>query len=430
MADDVLIIGGGVAGIQASLDLAERGLLVHVVERTPSLGGRMAQLDKTFPTNDCSICILAPKMAECYGHPNINVMTYAEVQNVSGEAGSFKVQVLKKSRYVDENICTGCGRCSEKCPKKVPNEFEMGLAMRKAIYRPFLQAVPPTHTIDRENCIYFDTGKCKACEKFCDAGAVDFEMEDELLEIEVGAIIVATGYEMWDPSEAPEYGYRKYPNVYTSLEYERMSNAAGPTSGHIQRRSDEKEPKTMAFIQCVGARNIQLNHPYCCSVCCMYATKEGMLVKEHGDISCTIFYKDLRAFGKGFYEYVERAKNDYGVEYINSDATVEAETDSGNLIVAYDIEGKRATKEFDMVVLSTCLTPRKDASQLAETLGIDVDQYDFFEPVDRILRPVDTKVGGIFVAGYCQSPVDIPEAVAQGSGAAARVAEILVEVSS
>lgn len=430
MNESVLIVGGGVAGIQASLDLAERGSIVHVVERTPSLGGRMAQLDKTFPTNDCSICILAPKMAECYGHPNINVMTYSEVQKVSGKAGNFTVQVLKKSRFVDENICTGCGRCSEKCPKKVPNEFEMGLGMRKAIYRPFLQAVPPTHTIDKENCIYFDTGKCKACEKFCDAGAVNFEMEDELLEIEVGAIIVATGYEMWDPTGAPEYGYGKYPNVYTSLEYERLSNAAGPTRGHIQRRSDEKEPKTMAFIQCVGARNVQLNHPYCCSVCCMYATKEGMLVKEHGDISTTIFYKDLRAFGKGFYEYVQRAKKDYGVEYINSDATVESETDSGGLVVAYDVEGKRATREFDMVILSVCLTPRKDAPELAKTLGIDIDQFHFFEPVDRILRPVDTNIDGIFVAGYCQAPVDIPEAVAQGSGAAARAAETITEATT
>jgi heterodisulfide reductase subunit A len=429
MTESVLIIGGGVSGIQASLDLAERGLLVHVVERTPSLGGRMAQLDKTFPTNDCSICILAPKMAECYGHPNINVLTYSEVQGISGKAGDFKVQVLKNARFVDEDICTGCGRCSEKCPKKVPSEFEMGLAMRKAIYRPFLQAVPPTHTIDRENCIYFDTGKCKACEKFCDAGAINFEMEDELLEVDVSAIIVATGYDMWDPAEAPEYGYKKYPNIYTSLEYERLINAAGPTKGHIQRRSDEKEPKTIAFIQCVGSRNAQLDHPYCCSVCCMYATKEGMLVKEHGDITCTIFYKDLRAYGKGFYEYVERAKKDYDVEYVNSDATVEGETGTGGLTVAYDIEGKRATREFDMVVLSTCLTPRKDARQLALTLGIDTDQFDFFEPVDRVLRPVDTKVSGIFVAGYCQSPVDIPEAVAQGSGAAARAAETIAEAS-
>lgn len=423
MPENVLVIGGGVAGIQASLDLAERGTLVHLVEKTPSLGGRMAQLDKTFPTNDCSICILAPKMAECYGHPNINVMTFSEVQEVTGSAGNFTVVVLKKSRYVDENICTGCGKCSEKCPKKVPNEFEMGLDVRKAIYRPFLQAVPPTHTIDRENCIYFDTGKCKACEKFCDAGAIDFEMSDQLLEFEVGAIIVATGYDVWNPTEAPEYGYGKFPNVYTSLEFERLMNASGPTKGHIQRRSDEKEPKTVAFIQCVGARNVQLGHPYCCSVCCMYATKESMLMKEHGDIKCTIFYKDLRAFGKGFYEYVERAKTDCDVEYVNSDATVEGETGSSNLIVVYDVEGKRATKEFDTVVLATCLIPREDAPELAKTLGIDIDEYHFFHIADRILKPLDTKVDGIFVAGYCQSPVDIPEAVAQGSGAAARASE-------
>ncbi|MCK4366345.1 MAG: CoB--CoM heterodisulfide reductase iron-sulfur subunit A family protein [Thermoplasmata archaeon] len=427
MPETMLVIGGGVAGIQASLDLAERGTLVHLVEKTPSLGGRMAQLDKTFPTNDCSICILAPKMAECYGHPNINVMTYSEVQEVSGSVGNFTVVVLKKARYVDESLCTGCGICSEKCPKKVPNEFEMGLGMRKAIYRPFPQAVPPTHTIDRENCIYFKTGKCKACEKFCEAGAIDFEMEDQLLEVEVGAVIVATGYDVWDPTEAPEYGYGKYPNVYTSLQFERLMNASGPTKGHVQRRSDEKEPKTVAFIQCVGARNAQLGHPYCCSVCCMYATKESMLMKEHGDIKCTIFYKDLRAFGKGFYEYVERARTDYDVEYVNSDATVERETENGNLIVAYDVEGKRATKEFDMVILAACLIPRRDAPELAKILGIDTDEYHFFEVTDRILKPLDTKVDGIFVAGYCQSPVDIPEAVAQGSGAAARASEVAGE---
>ncbi|MCK4444731.1 MAG: CoB--CoM heterodisulfide reductase iron-sulfur subunit A family protein, partial [Thermoplasmata archaeon] len=332
-------------------------------------------------------------------------------------------------RFVDENLCTGCGRCSEKCPKEVPNEFDRGIGMRKVIYRPFPQAVPPTHTIDKENCTYFLKGKCRACEKFCEAGAIDFEMEDQLFEIDVGAIIVATGFDMWDPSGAPEYGYGKYPNIRTSLEYERLMNAAGPTKGQIIRKSDEKEPKTVAFIQCVGSRNIQLDHPYCCSVCCMYATKESMLAKEHGDISCTIFYKDLRAFGKGFYEYVQRAKKDYGVKYINSDATVQGETETGNLIVAYDIEGKRATKEFEMVVLSTCLIPRKDAPEMGKILGIEMNQYHFFEPTDRIMKPVDSSVEGIFVAGFCQSPVDIPEAVAQGSGAAARASEIIAQGS-
>jgi heterodisulfide reductase subunit A len=425
MAKNVLVIGGGIAGIQASLDLADRGLKVYVVEKTPSIGGRMAQLDKTFPTNDCSICILAPKMADCYNHPNIEVLSYSELQEVSGEAPDFKVKVLKKARYIDADKCTGCGDCNEKCPKKVDSEFEMGLGKRKAIYLPFLQAVPRIMTIDADNCIYFERGKCRACEKVCKADAVDFEQKDEVVDLDIGAIIVATGFNPWDPTDAPEYGYPKVANVYTAMEFERLINAAGPTGGHIERRSDQARPRVIGFIQCVGSRNLQ-RHPYCCSVCCMHSTKEAMLAFEHhNDIESYVFYKDLRTFGKGFNEYMERAKRDYNVTYINSDATVRENPENNNPIVVYDVAGKQTEKEVDIVVLATTLVPRPETKQIAEMLGIDVTEFGFLETPDRLLKPMDTKTKGVFIAGYCHEPMDIPEAVAEASGAAERAAEII-----
>ena len=428
MEKAVMVIGGGVAGIQAALDLADKGIIVHLVEKTPSIGGRMAQLDKTFPTNDCSICILAPKMADCFGHPNTNVITYAEVVGVEGEAGAFKVKVLKKARYVDENKCTGCGECFEKCPVKVPDEFEMGLKNRKAIYVPFVQAVPRVMTIDKENCIKFTKDKCGNCQKNCKREAIDYEMKDQMLEIEVGAIIVATGFDVWDPTSATEYGYGKYPNVFTAMEYERMINAAGPTHGHIKRRSDEERPKKMAFIQCVGSRNPQVGHPYCCAVCCMHSTKESMLAREHyDDIESVIYYKDMRACAKGFFEYVERAKRDYGVRYVNSDATVQENADNHNPIVVYDVGGKQQSEEFDMVVLATTLVPRKETLEIAKMLGIKADEFGFLEPADRVLDPCRTVVPGVYLAGYAAGPADIPESVAQGSSAAAKAVETLVQ---
>ncbi len=424
-----MIVGGGIAGIQASLDLADKDIQVYLIEKEPSIGGRMAQLDKTFPTNDCSICILAPKMADCFRHPNINVITYSEVIGLTGEAGNFKVKVLKKARSVDEDKCTGCGTCMEKCPVKVPNKFDMNLGMRKAIYLPFLQAVPRIMTIDRENCIFFTKGKCKICEKKCEAGAINYEQEDETLELEVGTIIVATGFDPWDPSSAPEYGYPKYPNVYTAMEFERLINAAGPTGGHLQRRSDGERPKKLGFIQCVGSRNPQLGHPYCCSVCCMFSTKEAILANEHhDDIESFIFYKDLRTFGKGFNEYVERAKSDYQVTYINSDGTVKENPDNHNPIIVYDIAGRPAEMEMDIVVLATTLVPRPATKKLAEVLGIGINEFGFIESVDNVFAPVDTKVPGIYIAGYCNEPMDIPEAVTQASGAAARATEAIIEL--
>lgn len=427
----VMVIGGGVAGIQAALDLADKGIIVHMVEKTPSIGGRMAQLDKTFPTNDCSICILAPKMADCFGHPNTNVITYSEVVGVGGKAGAFKVKVLKKARFVDETKCTGCGECLEKCPVKVPSEFEMGLMNRKAIYIPFMQAVPRVMTIDKEHCLMTIKGKCGNCKKACQREAIDYEMKDQILEIEVGSIIVATGYDVWDPSTSTEYGYGRYPNVFTALEYERMINAAGPTHGHIERRSDKKRPQKMAFIQCVGSRNPQVGHPYCCSVCCMHATKEAMLAREHhDDMESTIFYKDMRSCAKGFYEYVERAKRDYAVRYVNSDATVQENPANHNPVVVYDVGGRQESEEFDMVVLATTLVPRKETLELAKMLGLKVDQFGFLESVDRILEPGSTQVPGIYLAGYAAGPADIPESVAQGSGAAAKAVRTLAEAGA
>jgi heterodisulfide reductase subunit A len=425
----VLVIGGGVAGIQASLDLADKGVKVKLVEKEPSIGGRMAQLDKTFPTNDCSICILAPKMADCYAHPNIDVMTFAEVTGLEGSRGHFKAKVLKKARYVDVEKCTGCGDCLEKCPTKgIPNEWEQNLGTRRAIYMQFVQAVPRAAIIDPEHCRYLTEGKCGVCAKVCKRGAIDYTMKDETVELDVNAVVVATGFDVWNPATSTEYGYGKFPNVFTAMEYERVINAAGPTHGHIHRRSDSQEPKSIAFIQCVGSRNLQTGHPYCCSVCCMHSTKEAMLASEHIDgIKCTIFYKDMRACAKGFNEYVERAKKGYGVEYINSDATVQAESASGGPIVSYDVAGKSVQKEFDMVVLASTLVPAAKNPELAKALGIDLDEYGFLKVVDHTFDPVESSRPGVYLAGYCAGPADIPESVAMGSAAAAKAVEDMVE---
>ncbi len=899
MVKDVMVIGGGIAGIQASLDLADKGIKVHLIEKEPSIGGRMAQLDKTFPTNDCSICILAPKMADCYRHENVNLLTCAEIQGVTGEAGNFNVKVLKKTRLVDENKCTGCNDCTEACPVEIYDSFNMGLGKRKAIYRMFTQAVPnifridnrgeppcrvtcpaningqgyvaltavgkykealelvkektpfpgvlgrichhpcetecnrseldesvaicelkrfladyalehgieepptikekkeekvaivgsgpggltaannlarmgyqvtvfealpvaggmlavgipnyrlPRDILDNEinaikalgveiktntpigkeltlqnlfdqgykaiflatgahksmklniegehlngvyhgvdflrdvslgktpaigkkiavigggnvaidsvrtaarlgaeafiiyrrskeempaykweieeaedegikihflalptkilgtdgkvsgiECIKMELGEpdesgrrkpipikgseftldidtlipaigqlcdtsyitedmkfnltkwntfevkpnslmtnikgvfaggdnvigpasaidaiahgnraataidcylrgedlpekevtdekiivqfenlelkssekvkkprekpsmlpaaervknfqevitktftegqakteaerclncggcsqCHECIKICKPEAINYDLKDEVIDMNVGAIIVATGFDVWNPSIAPEYGYPKYPNVYTAMEFERLLNAAGPTGGHIIRRSDGERPKRLGFIQCVGSRNPQLGHPYCCSVCCMHSTKEATLAYEHhDDIESAIFYKDLRTFGKGFNEYMERAKRDYAVTYINSDGTVKENPQNHNPIIVYDVAGRPAEKEFDMVILATTLTPRPEAKKLAKILGININEFGFFESGDRLFSSVDSNKNGIYLAGYCHEPMDIPEAVAQASGAAERAAEVVLD---
>ena len=293
----VAVVGGGIAGIQASIDLANMGFRVYLVEQTPSIGGRMAQLDKTFPTNDCSMCILAPKMIECAGHENVELLTYTELAEVRGTEGDFKVTVRRKPRYVDLTKCTGCGECTEKCPRRVPDEFNVGLDKRKAIYLPFPQAVPRKVTIDEEACLYLTKGRCRVCEEVCQAGAIDFEQQEEILELEVGALLLATGFDPFDPAALKEYGYGKIENVITGLEYERLICASGPTGGHLERPSDGKVPGAIAFIQCVGSRDVNYK-PYCSSVCCMHATKEAILANEHyPDLKSFIFYTDMRAVG-------------------------------------------------------------------------------------------------------------------------------------
>ena len=423
----VLVIGGGISGIQASFDLASRGIKVYLVEKSPSIGGRMAQLDKTFPTMDCSMCILAPKMIECSHHPNVELLTYSEVKEVKGSPGNFTVKVVKKPRYVDISKCTGCGICVDNCPVEVTNEFDEGLGMRKAIYMPFPQAVPRAMTIDKENCI-----ECGLCEKMCEAGAVDLEQKQEEIELKVGAIIVATGFDIFDPSQIPPYGYGRHKDVITALELERLLCASGPTGGHLVRPSDGKVPKTIAFIQCVGSRDRRHGNPYCSSICCKYAVKDAVLIKEHvPDSRVCIFYIDLRAFGRGFQEFVNRAKTEYGVRFIRSspgEITYVPETKGLSIWYEDTVTKKIENLKFDLVVLSAALIPRKDVGDLAQVLGIEVDQYGFLKSSSSISEPVDTTVPGIFACGYCLGPKtgDIPDSVSQGSAAASRAAEVVV----
>jgi len=424
----VLIIGGGISGIQASLDLASRGIKVYLVEKSPSIGGRMAQLDKTFPTLDCSICILAPKMIECSHHSDIQLLTYSEVKEVSGSAGDFTVKVLRKPRYVDEKKCTGCGICIEHCPVEVPNEFDEKLGMRKAIYMPFPQAVPRVVTVDKDNCL-----ECGLCESVCQAKAVDLGQEPEEVSLKVGAIVVAVGFDLFNPSEIPAYGYGRYKNVITALELERLLCASGPTGGHLVRLSDGRIPKKIAFVQCVGSRDIRFGNTYCSSICCKYSAKDAVLVKEHHpDAHVSIFYIDLRAFGRGFQEFINRAKSEFGIRFIRaSPGEIIEEHATKNLSIWYEdtVAGSIEKLVFDLVVLCPALVPRTDAKELAKVLGIEVDKYGFFRASDNITSPVDTTVPGIFACGYCLGPKtgDIPDSIMQGSATAARVAEVLME---
>ncbi len=433
MADSVLIIGAGVCGIQAALDLGDKGIHVYLVEREPSIGGRMALLDKVFPTNDCSICILAPKMIMCSNHPNVDVLSYSEVQEVKGKAGDFRVKVLRKARFVDEDACTGCAACAEACvlAKKIPDEWNQGFGKRAAAYIPFLQAVPRVALLDPERCLQLAKGKCKqTCVEACQRGAIDFKMKDRIEELQVGATIVATGLTIFDPSEVTEYGYGRFDNVIHSMEYERLINASGPTGGHLERRSDGERPKRIGYIQCVGARDSRTNHPYCCSVCCMCATKDAMLAyMHHNDTENFILYTDLRAFGKGFDEYINRGKEEYKIHYIRTrPGEITEDPDTKNLRIWYDDTETGGVKslEVDMVVLSTAFVPPPGVRNLARVCGIGVDEYGFFKSADDLLAPMDSDVPGIYIAGACTRPMDVTDSVAQGGGAADRAAEAIV----
>jgi heterodisulfide reductase subunit A len=419
----VLVIGAGIAGIQASLDLAEKGLKVYLVEKTPSIGGHMVQLDKTFPTLDCSACILTPKMVDVNQHPNITLLTYSEIKSIEGFIGNFKVTVVKKARYVNEDLCNGCGICAEKCPTiGIPNNYDLGLAERKAIYVPFPQAVPLIYTIDKENCLRLTAGICGLCSKLCPVDAIDFNQQDKEIEFEVGTIIIATGYDLFDSNLKPEYGYSKYKDVITNLEFERLVSASGPTEGKIVRPSDGKEPDKIAFIQCIGSRDNRTNS-WCSRICCMASVKHAHQIKEkRPDVEVYIFYIDMRTFGKGYEEFFWRTQKE-GVNFIRG-KVAEVFQKSGNSKLSVRFEDTLMSQvhemEFDMVVLAAGLTQRKDAEQIQKILKLSLSPDNFFFEAHPKLRPVETHVGGVYLCGCAQGPKDIPDTVAQASAAASQ----------
>ena len=419
-----MVIGGGVAGIQASLDLADSGYQVYMVEKDPSIGGRMAQIDKTFPTMDCSICILAPKMSEAGRHQRIEIMTNSEVKSVSGYVGNFQVEILEKARMVKDN-CTACGDCSKVCPVIAPNEFDMGLAARKAIYQPFAQAVPPTYIIDRNLCL--NKGHviaCERCVEACEAKSIDFSMTDKTTRLDVGTIVVATGATTFDPTKLAEFGYRKYPNVITTLEFERLINAGGPTKGHLVRFTDFKEPERVAFIQCIGSRseNSGKGNPYCSNVCCMETIKDSLLIKEHWpEVAIDVYYMDVRAFGKGFEDLYKRAKAE-GIRFIRGIPAEIRETNGGDLkVVGENTLMQRLYDEtYNMVILSVGLEPQEDSSIVQRLLVLNKTVDGFFMESHPKLLPVDTPTKGVFLAGCAESPKDIKDSVTQACAAASR----------
>ncbi|MCZ7392751.1 MAG: FAD-dependent oxidoreductase [Candidatus Methanoperedens sp.] len=425
MIGSVAVVGGGIAGIQAALDLADSGFKTYLIESRPSIGGVMSQLDKTFPTNDCAMCILSPKLVETGRHPNIELLSYSDVKSITGKAGDFKVNVVKKARYVDDTKCTGCGNCTEKCPSKVPDEYNAGMSKRKSIYIPFAQAIPRVATIDSAHCLYLTKGKCGVCKKVCGPKAVDYEQKDKEIELNVGSVVLATGFKPFDPSILKQYRF-DHPDVITSLQFERLLSASGPTQGHVTRQSDGKVPKKIAFIQCVGSRNPRINRKHCSSVCCMYATKESMIAKEHdSELDITIFHIDIRAFGKNFEEFYNRAQKEYGIKYINS-RPAEVNVDSKNaLSLKYEDfnSGKLRTEAFDMVILSIGLDPSDSTRRIAESSGIALNEFGNIATC--IENPVETSVAGIYVCGVAQGPKDIPDTVAQASAAASKAAALL-----
>lgn len=423
----VLVIGGGVAGIQAALDLADAGIKVTLVEKKPCIGGRMAQLDKTFPTNDCSICILAPKLREVDRHKNIDLLAYSEIVECYGTAGNFTVKVLKKARYVDEEKCNACGDCAERCPTKVPDEFDENMRMRKAIYLYFNQGVPAVFTIDRDNCIKLVRGKCGICERTCQRGAINFNDQDKEIKLNVDAIILATGFDLYDPSGLQKFGYKRIRNVLTALEFERLMCASGPTGGYLLRPSDGKPATNFGFIQCVGSRDRRANI-YCSAVCCMHATKEAIVAVEHNvNVRSYVFYTDIRAGGKGFQRYIKRAQNEANVTYIKGRPARITEDPEGNPVVWYEDTQTLSVKKqkVDVAVLGTSLIPRKDSKELANILGVELDEYGFYD--SSPYEPVQSSKEGILLCGFCKGPADIPESVAQGSAAAGKAAEIVEE---
>jgi heterodisulfide reductase subunit A len=428
-----LVIGGGIAGIQAALDIADAGHHVVLVEREPSIGGHMAQLSETFPTLDCSQCIMTPKMVDVANHPNITLHTFSELEAVDGYIGNFAAKIRKKARSVDMAKCTGCGVCMAKCPqKKIPNSFDRNLGMRPAIYVPFPQAVPNTPVIDRENCTWFKSGKCGVCQKVCGPGAVDYTQEDEIIIEPVGAIVVATGFQLYDITEKPkgsmikgygEFGHGKIPDVIDGMTFERLASASGPTGGKIVRPSDGREPKQVVFVQCVGSRAREKGISYCSKICCMYTAKHTMLYKHKvHDGQAYVFFMDARTPGKGYDEFWRRSIEEEEAVYIRGMVSRLYEKDGKIVVMGSDISvGTQVEIEADMVVLATAVQPRTGADLLAQKLGISYDKYNFYSEAHAKLRPVECATAGIYLAGACQGPKDIPDTVSQASAAAAKV---------
>lgn len=427
-----LVIGGGIAGIQTALDIADAGYEVDIVEKEPSIGGKMSQLDKTFPTLDCSACILTPKMVEAANHPNITLYTYSEIESVSGFVGNFDVAIKQKARSVNSKLCTGCGVCTTKCPSRMtPSEFDVNLRTRGAIDIPFAQAIPKVPVIDRNACIKFKTGKCGICSKVCPSGAIDYEQQDQIVNVKYGAIILATGFEIIDLSKFGDLGWGKSKNVISSLQLERLTNAAGPTEGHLVCPGTHEEPKKVVIVSCVGSRGTSArDKSYCSKICCMYNAKHAMYIREkYPNVDVTVFYIDVRTPGKGFDEFQRRAVEEYGVHYIRGQVgKVVAHEDQSLTVFASDLNsGRHIMMDADLVVLAAAVEPSKTARKLATMLTASIDNDDFYVEAHPKLRPVESPTAGVFLSGMCQGPRDIPETVAQAGAAAAKAIGLLAK---
>ena len=418
-----MVIGGGIAGISASIDLGNGGYEVVLVEKLPSIGGRMLQLSETFPTLDCAQCTLTPKTVETGQHPHIKLLTYSEVEQVEGKAGDFRVKIRRKAAYVDWEKCNGCGLCQQKCPSKNPSEFDRGMGLGKAIYTLSPQAVPNKPVINPNNCRYFLEKKCKVCEKICPVGAVDYEQQDRFVEERVGAIITAVGFDLIPRESFGEYGYGDVLDVIDGLAFERLNSASGPTTGEIRRPSDGKIPKEVVFIQCTGSRDPERYMPYCSRVCCMYTGKHARLYKHKvHDGQAYIFYMDIRSTGKGYEEFIQQGMEEEGILYLRG--RVSRIFRDGEKIIVWGVDtlsGKKVEISADMVVLATAIVPQKDTKDLASKLGIKTDEYGFLTEAQRKLRPVETDIEGIYIAGCAQGPKDIADAVAHANAAASKV---------